>query len=193
VTEPSTDRRRAPPRRWLIFFIVLALLGLAAILVPIVVNLWLQLTAEQIAEARQHWHEQAPADYDLEYLVQVETAGVKQEDEYAIAVRHGRAVLVLCNGEKLPLHAASRRGVDGLLDEMERRLAEARTSGDRSYARASFDPRDGHPTHYVHRSRRAHQRIEWTLKLTRRQADDRPFPGYRRSDTQGAPARPAGP
>jgi hypothetical protein len=162
-----TVRPQPRSRRWLAFFAVLAVLGLVAIIVPLVVNLRLQLTPEQIAEARQRWRDNAPASYELIYRVQTETAGQTSEDQYLVQVRDHRPVRVEVNGEKIPLHAAARRGVQGLFDEMERRLQDDRASGEHNYARATFDPTDGHPTHYVYSSRRARTRIEWDLKLTR--------------------------
>ena len=46
-----------------------------------------------------------------------------------------------------------------------------RTIGDnlkkKEYATATFDARDGHPTHYVFRKQRSSERLEWDIRLTR--------------------------
>ena len=176
-------RRRS--RRWIGFFVVLAVLGAAAVVIPIVYNLSIQLKPEQLADARRRWRDNAPADYDLEYLVKSEQGGVTAMDrEYLVRVRGGRVVLVVDTGDVVhldaslaavagpaPLGAASddpeRYGVAALFDEIETALRQDETAGRRNFATASFDPKDGHPFHYVHRLRGTKDRVEWNVKLTR--------------------------
>ena len=55
----------ARPRRWAGFFLLLAVLALAAGVTPVIYNLRLQLTPVQAAKARARWRERAPRDYDL--------------------------------------------------------------------------------------------------------------------------------
>jgi hypothetical protein len=184
-TEGSRGAVRGRPRgrRWVAFFIVLGLLGSAAVIVPMVYNLRLQLRPEQLAEARRLWAANGPRDYNLDYLVKTEHAGTVEEDEYMVRVRGGRVVLVASNGEVIYLAPAlagtvgpaaaflsrghpSRYGVPALFDEMEAMLRRDEAAGSRNYATAAFDPHDGHPVRYVHRVRGTHDRIEWTLKLS---------------------------
>lgn len=174
----------ARPRRWIAFFLVLAVLGAVAVVVPILYNLGIQLKPEQLAEAQQRWRENAPTDYDLAYLVKSEYGGVAAQDrEYLVQVRGGRIVLVEDTGEvvyvdpalaavagpaplALALDDPNRYGVPALFAEMEAALRQDATTR-RNFATASFDARDGHPFHYVHRARGTRDRIEWNIKLTR--------------------------
>ena len=54
-------------RSWVWFFAVLAALGIAAILIPLVYNVRQQLTPEQVAAARECWRADGPASYVLDY------------------------------------------------------------------------------------------------------------------------------
>jgi hypothetical protein len=167
------------------FFLVLAVLGTAAVVVPIVYNLSIQLRPEQLADARQRWRENAPADYDLAYLVKRSPDGVESVDaEYFVEVRGGRVVLVVADGEvgyldpslavvadvallALSCERAERYGVPALFDQMEEALQRDKAAQRRNFATARFDPKDGHPYHYVHRRRDTKERVEWNVKLTR--------------------------
>lgn len=180
----SAESPRRRPRRWIGVFVALALLGAAAVVVPIVYNLSIQLRPEQLADARRRWAENAPADYDLDYLVKTTTAEGEQEEPYRVEVRGGRVVCVAVNGELLGIDAAlavvagpglpvltseeaEHYGVVALFDEIEAALRRDAAGGRGDFATASFDPKDGHPFHYVHRVRGRRDRIEWTIKLTR--------------------------
>ena len=179
---PVPSPRR--PRRWIGFFVVLAVLAAVAIFVPLLYNLSIQLHREQLAEARQRWQKCAPQNYDLEYLVRTLHRG--QETEYAclVQVRNRRVVLVLCNGDVIyldpSLALAAGLGVlalswgnpnfydvSALFDEIETALRQDEATGQRNFAVAQFDPQDGHPLHYVHRVRGTQERVEWNIKLTR--------------------------
>jgi hypothetical protein len=178
------------PRPYVWFFAVLALLGAAAVTIPIVYNLRIQLKPEQVAEARHRWQTNGPRDYDWGLLVQAERDG--ESDEHHVLVRHGRVCWVARRGEALTsteqrtllgagigpgLAAWTGRGlseaelqpwsVEGLFDQMEEGLAENVRAGGRNYATASFDARDGHPTHYVRRIKATKERLELTTQLTR--------------------------
>jgi hypothetical protein len=180
-TRPDPARR---PRLWLGFFLVLAALAAAAVTVPLVYNLSLQLKPEQLAQARARWREHGPRDYDLRYQEKVTRGKQEEAYEYLVQVRGGRAVLVACNGEVLLLdpvagfalgpavrslapEKASGYGVEALFDGIEAALRKDAEAGVRAYVTATFDARDGHPVRYVRRNRRAGERVEWTTKLTR--------------------------
>lgn len=164
----SPPRRR---RRWIGFFVVLAAAGAIAIVVPIVYNLSIQLRPEQLAEARRLWRENGPADYDLAYLVQSSGADGEEQIEYHVKVRGGQTVYVEANGEFLGVEmtakVADRYGVPAMFDEIEARLQRDAASGRRNFATAQFDPKDGHPFHYVHRVGGTKERVEWNIKMTR--------------------------
>jgi hypothetical protein len=58
--------------------------------------------------------------------------------------------------------------VEEMFDHIERQLREDRAApGRRNYATASFDSRDGHPIHYVHRAAGTKKRLEWQIRLER--------------------------
>lgn len=186
-TQPDAIGRpqtRQPNRRWVLFFIVLAVLAALGMVIPILYNLSRQLRPEQLAEARTLWQANAPRNYDLEYLVKIDDD--TQSDEYVAHVRDGQVVMVALNKELLwlapwtgfalgplvqalspPSFNPRSYTIDGLFGEMDRRMRQDEEGGRRNYATASFDPVDGHPTHYIHRVRGTHQRVEWTIRLRR--------------------------
>jgi hypothetical protein len=166
------------------FFLVLAALSAMAIVVPLVYNLWIQLRPEQLVEARQRWQENAPANYDLEYLVRTTHAGQEEEGQYRVVVRGGRVILVVDNGDVVYLDPslalvagpavlvlsqadAEEYGVAALFARIEAVRRQDEAAGRRSFATAQFDPKDGHPFHYVHRMQGTKDRVEWNVKMTR--------------------------
>lgn len=176
----STATRRPRPSTW--FFLLLAVLAVAAVVIPIVYNLSLQLRPEELALAKERWREHAPRDYDLEYRFKLDDDPEAAEDRYRVAVRAGRVVLAGCNREVLlldprvgslagvavravPGEDAHACGVEALFEQIETALRQDETSGRRNYATASFDPADGHPLRFIHRVSGTRQRIEFHVKL----------------------------
>lgn len=170
-------------RHWVGFFVVLAGLALTAIILPLVFNLSIQLRPEQLVEAKQRWKERALLNYDLEYLIKTTQRDLEDEDRYLVQVRNGRVVLVICNSEvryldpslaavaglgptALSSENPSQFGVPALFDEIEATLQQDESSGRRDFATAQFDPKHGHPFHYVHRIRGTKDRVEWNIKMT---------------------------
>src|SRR5262245_4015097 len=82
--------RIGTPRRWVPFFLTLAVLGTLAIALPLVYNLGQQLRPEQLEAARALWAERGPADYDLE--VAVAFGRDARPQRYTVLVRGGRPV-----------------------------------------------------------------------------------------------------
>jgi hypothetical protein len=188
----------SPSRRWLWFFAVLAVLGIVAMVVPVVYNLRLQLRPEQLAEARQRWREHAPADYTLEVLTNTTTPdGGEERDEYAVVVRGGQVRAVGANRKlvhekelvyadpalavllgpgilALPPEDLRRYGVEALFDQLEEALRHNEAAGGRNYLTAQFDPIDGHPLHCVRRIRGTKERVEWFVRLIRPSGDREP-------------------
>jgi hypothetical protein len=175
-----------PSRRWLWFFAVLAVLGVAAMVIPIVYNLSQQLRPEQLAVARQRWREHAPTDYTLEVFVQTTREGREEREEYALEVRGGRIRTLGDRKYKellyvdpalagllgpailaLPPEDLRRYGVEALFDQIEEALRDNAAAGGRNYLTANFDPTDGHPQHYVNRIRGTKERVEWFVRLER--------------------------
>ncbi len=169
------------PRRWAGFFLLLVVLAVAAGVTPVVYNLRLQLTAEQLAQARARWRERAPRDYDLRCTEKLLRGGAEEQNEYLVLVRGGTAVALGANGELLRLEGAGPAlglsvralpgdvgepvGVEPLFDRIEAALRQDAAEGRRTYATATFDPHDGHPVRYVRRVRATGERVEWNCTL----------------------------
>ena len=145
-------------RRWIGFFVVLAVLAVAAIIVPLAYNLSVQLRQEQFIKARQRWQENAIPNYDLEYLVKTTHGDQDEERAYLVQVRDEKVVLAMCDNEVvyldpsftliaglsvLVLSSANSRdfGVPALFDQIETTLRQDEISDRRSYATAEFDPK----------------------------------------------------
>jgi hypothetical protein len=171
------------PRRWVGFFLLLAVAAAAAAVVPVVYNLRLQLTAEQVAQARARWRERAPRDYDLRCAEKLLRGGAEEQNEYVLLVRSGAAVALGANGDLLRLDGAGPAlgpvaralpgevgepvGVEALFDRMETMLRQDAAEGRRTYATATFDPQNCHPIRYVRRVRATGEREEWNCTLAR--------------------------
>ncbi len=170
-------------RRWIGFFVVLAVLGATAMIVPLVYNLSIQLKPAQLADARRRWREQESSNYDLEYLVNTRRGEQKEERAYLVQVRGGRVVLVVEGGDVVYLDPAlaaiaapgvlavsledpERYGVPALFDQIEAGLRQDETAKASNFATAQFDRVDGHPYHYRH-GRGRMERVEWNVKMTR--------------------------
>jgi hypothetical protein len=172
-------------RRWIAFFLILAVLGVAAVSINLVYNLSLKLRPEQVARARELWRRNAPADYDLEWLVRTSRGGDEQDDEFFLAVRGGRPVFLGCDGEvlyaeaglalvagpgllALPRQDPRAQGVEAMFRRIEEALRHDAAAGGRIYCTAMFDPRNGHPLRFVHRVPSTRERVEWIVRLTER-------------------------
>lgn len=177
----SLPRRR--PRRSLGFFIVLGVLSVVALVAPLIYNLSVQLRPEQWADARRRWQENAPVNYDLEYLRQSRRGGQDEKSTYRVQVRGGRIVVVAEEDEllyvdpslalaagvgvlALPQENPERYGMAALFDEIESALRQRQTAERRIYLKADFE-KDGRPSHYVFYDSRSKDRIEWFVKLSR--------------------------
>jgi hypothetical protein len=178
VQQSKPARPRA--RRWVAFFLALAVLGALAIALPIVYNLGQQLRPEQLDEARRRWSENGPASYDLE--VAVGFGRDPQPQRYTVLVRDGRAVFAAGEGSVQALDGAvsalagvAARGalggeqpvtVEALFSHIAEVLDQNARSRRRNFTLAVFDPRDGHPRRFIHRVRGTGEREEWNLRLS---------------------------
>jgi hypothetical protein len=175
---PSVHRNR----RWVWFFVILAVLGAGAILINLIYNVLQQLRPQQLAAARELWNEKAPADYDLDYVVKDEdtiggTEPIHLEVErISVQVRGGRVESATRNGTALPASEWNRYGVGPLFILIEGYLGKDGQPGEpRTYAHALFDKKDGHPIHYVRRVMGTRKRLEIRIDLTDL-SDPRPKP-----------------
>jgi hypothetical protein len=88
----SSVAPRAANRLWIWFFLLLAVAGGFAVVVPLVYNLWQQLQPEPLEQARQRWEENGPRDYDLLWEEKVNEA--PRPTQYLAVVRDGKVWMV---------------------------------------------------------------------------------------------------
>lgn len=149
-------------RQWIWFFVVLGLFGLAAMVIPVIVNLQRQLKPEELAENRRLWQERGPQDYDLDYSITTPNS----RDTYRVQVRRGRVIFAEPDNRPLAIKQ-SYYGMPALFDYLEEFLEQDRQPGrPRSYNRADFDPEDGHLLRYVRRVMGTRDQLEINVKLT---------------------------
>jgi hypothetical protein len=171
-------------RDWIWFFAILTVLGTAAVVIPIVYNLGLQLTQQQVEQARERWQAVGPTDYDLDYQQRHTLNGDTEETEYRVFVRNGHVSAVFCDG-RLTMLAGTAEGlalgpvprglpgslgaldIDGMFEYIDSQLRQDLNLSHRPYATATFDKADGHPMRYVRRIHGGAERLEWTAKLQR--------------------------
>ncbi len=169
MQSPSPEVRRpvrTRSRTWVWFFVFLAVMGAAAVTLPIVYNLSLQLRPEDLAAARAHWQAAGPRDYDLQYQEKITQNGEQSESEWNVQVRDDKVTAATRDGEVLPAAEYPNLTVDGQFAEIEKGLQLDLAAGARkNYATAAFDLGDGHPTHYVRRVRGTGDRLEWNVNL----------------------------
>ncbi len=174
---PSPEIRRPArtrPRAWVWFFVLLTAMAAAAVTLPIVYNLSIQLRPEDLAAARARWKASGPRDYDLQYQEKIRQEDKPSESEWDVKVRDGRVTAVTCDGEALPAAEYPNLTVDGQFAEIEQGLQLDLAAGARkNYATAAFDLGDGHPTHYVRRVRGTGDRLEWNVNLRKAGEDER--------------------
>jgi hypothetical protein len=130
-------------KRWLWFFVTLALLAATAVTTLIWFNLSQQLTREKLAEARAKWLQRRPSDYDLEYVKRGSATGT-----FVVQVRGGKVVSASMDGRPLEPRLYSSCNMLTLFDDIERFLDLDAQSGTRAFTVATFDPQDGHLGYY---------------------------------------------
>jgi hypothetical protein len=185
---PASHGSGGKNRRWVVFFLLLAVLAAAGILVPVWVNLALQLKAQEVATAEALWHEHGPSDYDLEYRVKIDD---DEPVDYRVAVRSWRVMWVtspngvvmsselhdalgpvlgcalrFCYKDLAPADELTQlHSIDAFFTLMKSKLRDDVAVGGRNYATATFDTKDGHPLRYIHRVRGSRERVELNVRL----------------------------
>jgi len=157
MEQATPDARHRPRnRRWLWFFLALAVLGLLAIGINLAYNLGEPLTPEKLLAARELWRQKRPANYDLKILAV--QAGGSMRNTYDLKVRDGQIVEFHVNGRNpeslfdkggnrnVAEERAQRQAwdIDGLFDVIEELMDQDRSAGRRTFTRARFDKTDGH-------------------------------------------------
>ncbi len=157
-------------RRWIWFFVVLGVLASSGIAVEIWFNLNQQLKPERLALARALWRENQPRDYTLEYEIKREStpdpAGPPPE-RYTVRVSQDKVVSVtLPAGQPLAKGQYQFDSMDSVFAYIDERLqADLEPGSPRPFVVATFDPRDGHVSHYVRSVMRTRERLEISIRL----------------------------
>jgi hypothetical protein len=163
----TPSQKPRPPRRWVWFFLVLGVLGVAGVTTEIWSNLSQQLTLEKLAAARAHWQANGPRNYIVSYEVKREEMpdpAPPSGARYTVRVKDGRAVD--SDDRPLPRGPLEYGSMDDLFDRIEQRLrADQEAGGSRPFVKATFDDQDGHVVHYVRSVMKTRERIEISVKL----------------------------
>jgi hypothetical protein len=159
----TNDQGPRTNRRWIWFFVTLAVLTVLAITVLAVYNLRLQLKPEQLAAARKLWEQKGPRDYQFKYTVR--TGDERDGDEFVVQVRGSTVTSVKLNGRLLDKDKYIYHSMDAKFDEIEEFLKKDAEKGrPRTYTRALFDSADGHLLHFVRRVMGTRERVEITVE-----------------------------
>ena len=115
----NENRLRPQSRTWVWFFVVLAVLGAAAVTLNLVYNLSIQLRPEELAAARPAGRRNGPRNYDLQYQEKITENGVETESSWFVEVRDGKATAVTRDGRELPASDYPNCTVEGQLAVIE--------------------------------------------------------------------------
>ncbi len=152
-------------KTWIYYFVVLAVLGTLAIVIPILYNLSLQLTPEQVREAKEKWNRKGPSDYDLRQEVKIDMQ--KKADIYEAKVRDGVIIEAKCNGREISKSEVNVLTVPEFFELIERGLELDQVPDQRkNYAVAYFEKHLGYPARYIRRKRGSKERLEINMKVT---------------------------
>src|SRR2546423_12899139 len=96
MEQQITDhRQRTRNKKWIWFFVALAILGLLAVGINLAYNLAEPLTPEKLQAARELWRQQRPANYDFKIVTTQgggKVAGRTVQNRYALKNRDGPIV-----------------------------------------------------------------------------------------------------
>jgi hypothetical protein len=131
---------------WIWFFIVLAVLAMAAVFIQVWYNPTVPLTASLLSEAQTRWKERGPRNYDMDYTIKT----LDNTAQVQVHVRNGKAVWATMNGVALESRLYHYHTMPALLAFIEEfREQDAQPGRPRTYTNVLFDPVDGHLIHYV--------------------------------------------
>jgi hypothetical protein len=163
----SQPRRRT----WVWFFVALALLAVAAIIIPLIavpmVHGLVPVTRENLQAARTLWERNGLRDYDMEYRKKGSVGG-----EFKVQVRNGQGVSVLMDNQPLDRssnpNAFDFHTMTALFKDLERLLEMSEKPGASPVVlRARFDPVDGHIIRYIYSVNGTPQQIQVSVRLQR--------------------------
>ncbi|MFL5329771.1 MAG: DUF6174 domain-containing protein [Gemmataceae bacterium] len=157
-------------RNWIWFFVVLILLGSAAIGINYWYSLQLQLKPEDLKAAEAKWKSQGPVDYDLKIAKEISSAsgGDPMREEINVNVRAGQVIKVTLNGRELAHRLLAKYDVSAWFDYLDEFMEiDTKPNAARVFCEGQFDRTDGHPTYYRRRVARTRERQELSFDLRR--------------------------
>jgi hypothetical protein len=164
----SSTIRKRPNRGWIWFFVILAVLAVAAAAILWIYNVNQQLTSEQFEAARKLWSEKGPRDYTLTITKEGSAKGT-----YVATIRAGDVESVV---EKVPggkdrlleKRLYSYYDMTALFDDLQRFL-EIKNDPNKGkvFLRAHFAPEDGHIEEYVYSNSTDRQPVRVVVQLKR--------------------------
>jgi hypothetical protein len=150
-------------RGWIWFFVVLAVLTVASL---VVLNLSIrgrQLTLEQLRQARAVWDQKGPHDYNLIWIQKGNMPG-----QFQIKVRNSKAVWVSSDGTALEERLYANYTMTALFEFIEDFLREdAKLAKERrTFTTATFDAEDGHVTRFIRQVLGTSEKQDISVELT---------------------------
>jgi len=145
-------------KRWLWFFLVVIVLGLAAVSSLIAFNWSRQLKPDELAAARLHWGQRGPRSYQLTYVIKIGLD--EQATSYVVRVRDGRVVSASVNGLPEKRQRFGYYGMEALFDYMGDFLENDAKLRRRIYIHGVFDPQTGALREFVRRVMGGNERVK---------------------------------
>jgi hypothetical protein len=162
-TNGPPPRTRPKNRAWIWYFVLLAVMSVATTTTLIVYNAGQQLTPEKFQAAEALWKQRGPADYDLEYTTRLLTGEVST---FRVRVRDKAVIDATMNDQPLEPRLYAARSMNGIFSDIKRFLDIDQTPGSpRAFARATFDPEDGHLQSYRRNVSATHEGVD--IRVTR--------------------------
>jgi len=132
---------------WLVYFAFLVLASVGVTVGMIAFNLSIQLTPEQVSEAKALWKEKGPANYKLIYTRRINND--PKSITFAVTVK-GRKV-THARKDGTAIDTDNDPSMDGLFAEVEQILQNDQKPGAKKvYTIGRFDGKTGALLHFVH-------------------------------------------
>ncbi len=154
-----------PPKKnhaWIYFFAFLIVASVGVCVFMICFNLWIQLTPEQLEEARQVWKENDIKNYNMIYTKNLND----KIDTFVVKVRADQVVEARMNGEPLSKETRVYYSMDRLFADIERFMTmDQNPNAPKVYTIGRFDPKTGAVLYYVRRVMGTKDRVEINVTL----------------------------
>jgi hypothetical protein len=157
-------------RNWIWFFVVLTLLGAAAVTINWAYNARQQLTLEELQRDEALWDDVGPADYDLviEKTYQSSAGDSPTTERVEVEVRRKKVVAGRLNGAPRDVAKGpwARYDMSGWFRFVERfQKMDTEPEAPRTFRTAEFDPRTGQLLRFTRSvsTTRERQEIVWRL------------------------------